>query len=278
MIHPEQFMGKYVIQGHIRCVTGLHIGGTDTGIEIGGLDNAVIRDQVNNRPYIPGSSLKGKLRMMLEWSLGLIAPHSKHKSDTGTPSFAAYECLELKTPREEAENPTRWDYAYSVGRLFGAATDEEAARAQAGPTRLTVRDAFLNEDSALALERVLGAGTFTEIKTENTLDRVTSAANPRPMERVPAGAVFDFTLIVDVYQEADRALLKDLFGVLALLEDSGLGGNVSRGHGQVAIEGLQAEWRSRDYYFNKAAAKPIAAAQGKGARDLAATFDVQDWQ
>ena len=81
-----QLLGKYLFSGKIKCVTGLHIGGTSVGVEIGGLDNPVIKNPLTDMPYIPGSALKGKLRSMSEWSLGLIAPHSKHKGAGNEPS------------------------------------------------------------------------------------------------------------------------------------------------------------------------------------------------
>ena len=63
--------GRVFITFDVEAVTGLHIGGSDTGIEIGGVDKTVIRDPITNRPYIPGSSLKGKVRSLLEKYKGL---------------------------------------------------------------------------------------------------------------------------------------------------------------------------------------------------------------
>lgn len=265
--------GKYVIQGRIQCVTGLHIGGNDEGIEIGGMDNPVIKHPITGQPYIPGSSLKGKLRSTLEWSLGLVDKHSKHQE-----GYAAYECKELKGKREESSDPEKWDKAYLLGRLFGPASDEDEIRAMAGPTRLTVRDAFLTQESVASLEAVLGRGMFTEIKTENALDRVTSAANPRSMERVPAGSEFAFTLILDVYDESDRKLLKALFGVMAIVEDTSLGGGGSRGHGQVKFLIDKVEWRPVEYYLCGNEGTPIKTAEGQSPRQLVRNFDPIQWK
>ncbi|KAF5430047.1 CRISPR-associated protein Csm3 [Candidatus Methanomarinus sp.] len=63
-----QFQGNLVITGKILCETGLHIGGVSESIEIGGLENIVIRDPKTGLPFIPGSSLKGKMRSLLELS------------------------------------------------------------------------------------------------------------------------------------------------------------------------------------------------------------------
>ncbi len=59
-------MGRIFITGNIRAVTGLHIGGAAGALEIGGVDSPVIRDPLTNRPYIPGSSLRGKMRSLSE--------------------------------------------------------------------------------------------------------------------------------------------------------------------------------------------------------------------
>jgi CRISPR-associated protein Csm3 len=245
-----QLMGKYVLEGEIKCMTGLHIGGATTGIEIGGVDNPVIKDPLTDEPYIPGSSLKGKLRSLTEWSFGLVAPHKKHAN-----SFVAYDCRELENPcPDDPIEKQRWMRALVVGRLYGASSDENKVRMQAGPSRLTVRDSFLTEDSKKKLELMLGKGFYTEVKTENTLDRVTSEANPRPIERVLKGSAFDFSMIIDIYQTPeivlypDHDLLIDLFAIMRLLEQSTLGGSGSRGSGQIMFEKLRLTWRSLEHY------------------------------
>ena len=149
-----QLLGKYVLEGEINCLTGLHIGGTTTGVEIGGVDNPVIKDPLTDEPYIPGSSLKGKLRSLTEWSFGLVAPHRKHSN-----SFAAYDCHELENPcPDDSDEKQRWMRALVVGRLYGASSDENKVRMQAGPSRLTIRDSFLTENSKNRLELMLGKG------------------------------------------------------------------------------------------------------------------------
>ncbi len=230
-----EFKGKYLITGKLICETGLHIGGSTEGFEIGGVDNPVIKDPLTDQPYIPGSSLKGKLRHLLEWSTGKIEKHPKHKSYTAHFCGKCDACV-----------------------IFGVASDDTEIRVKAGPSRLTVRDAFLTKEqdghapkrfySREELSQLLGEDLYTEIKTENTLNRVTSEANPRPMERVPVGAAFDVEMIFDVYHDGDKDLLKSLFATMHLLENSALGGSGSRGHGQVKFADLKAEFRSVDYY------------------------------
>jgi len=238
-----RFRGKYVLKGQLACVTGLHIGGTAEGIEIGGVDNAIIRDPLTELPYIPGSSLKGKLRHLLEWNLGVVEWNDKQKG------FTAHGCGEC-----------------DACKIFGTSADApEIRQEKSGPTRLTVRDAFptgydefvasngetFPAGSTIAKWQAwLGEGVYSEIKTENAIDRVTSEANPRPMERVPAGSTFAFEMIFDVYHGNDNALLKSLFTAMRLLENSALGGSGSRGHGQVHFENLSMEWRPVQYYVS----------------------------
>lgn len=257
-----QFQGKYIVQGVIHCATGLHIGGNDEGFEIGGMDNPIIINPLDKQPYIPGSSLKGKLRHLTEWQMGLIKRDSKG-------NYPPYDCEELEKSLEETEKEDRWQKAYALGRIFGPASNKDKTRERVGPTRLTVRDTFLTEASAKELQQWLGEGIYTEAKTENAIDRVTSEANPRPIERVPAGAEFDFTLIFDVYRDDDKDLLKELFAAMAMLEDSALGGGGSRGHGQIKFQKLKAEWRPLEYYKNGTQPTPITAIEGKLVKEIA---------
>lgn len=249
-----EFSGKYILSGHIRCLTGLHIGGAAEGIEIGGVDNPVIKDPLTEYPYIPGSSLRGKLRSLLEWSLGKVELHPKHR-DTYTAHFCG------KCP---------------ACVLFGPASDDTEVRKTAGPTRLTVRDSFPTEGTVTEWEKLLGPRTYTEVKTENAINRVTSEANPRPMERVPAGSVFRFEMIFDVYRQSDRNLFKDLFTAMRLLENSALGGSGSRGHGQVRFEDLKLEWRPLEYYRTGQGNREIPL-PGKSVEEIIAGFDQIQW-
>ncbi len=241
----QNLLGKFILNAKVSTITGLHIGGSAAGLEIGAVDNPVIKDPLTDEPYIPGSSLKGKLRSLAEWYFGLIKRHPKHKS------YQAYDCSELSAPCPDAsysKEYQRWQAAYTIGRLFGAASDDSKIRLTCGPSRLTIRDACLTPESEQYLQRVLGEGVYTEIKTENALDRVTSEANPRPIERVPAGAEFDLTMIVDIYQPEDVELLHDLFTFLNLVEQSSLGGGGSRGSGQIKFTDWHLCWRAADDY------------------------------
>ncbi len=247
--HDFAFCGKFVIAGILECVTGTHIGGAQEKFEIGGVDNPVIKDPITDLPYIPGSSLKGKLRSLLEWARDTQAVQQKH-SKHGI--FGACECGECV-----------------VCRLFGVASDDRNKRMQAGPTRLLVRDAFPTGYEAVLKDEepppdstvgrwweMLGIGVGTELKTENFLDRITSEANPRTMERVPAGSEFQVEFVLDVYNARnDKELLQALAEAMALLEHSSLGGSGSRGYGRVRFKNLTVTWFPRKYYQTGEGAK-----------------------
>lgn len=212
----SQFLGTVVLGGQIECVTGLHIGGAESGYEIGGTENAIIRDPVSGYPYIPGSSLKGKMRSLMEWAEGLVTDGKVH-------SCSRREC--------------------NLCRVFGSSPGGDEVR-RVGPTRLTVRDAFpgqATKDKMDVLEAKLGLPKV-EVKTEVVIDRVAGAAlkgvGPRSQERVPVGSQFDLFLYfalfdVDGVPGADLDLLPFVPRALRYVEDSALGGGGSRGSGQV---------------------------------------------
>lgn len=227
---------KVFIHGEIKLLTGIHIGGSSLGLAIGGADKVVIRNPVDNLPYIPGSSLKGKMRSLLEKSLGLI----EIKPD-GNNGWSGKLC----------DNPDE-----DVVQLFGFPADMAAGKANYAPTRLTVRDSVLLNEKELA-EAENTDMYCTEIKTEVSIDRLTSAANPRQFERVPAGARFRLDLVLDLYNvdadsekgknRADRfiSLLKQ---ALCLVEDDYIGGQGTRGYGQVEFYISSVTERTADSY------------------------------
>lgn len=207
-------MGKLVkkikIHTTIELLTGLHIGGSKESVEIGGIDLPVIKIVTkNNQPYIPGSSLKGKMRCLLEQSEGA--------SEIGM------------SPK--------------VNKLFGITKDDKIKR-ENQPSCIIVRDAMLTKESKEELENNENLDMpFTENKFENTIDRVKGVAgNPRQSERVPAGAKFDVEFIINIWDNPnklndkpnDERQLIDLFKMgVRLLENDYLGGSGSRGYGQI---------------------------------------------
>ncbi|ALV63519.1 CRISPR-associated RAMP Csm3 [Thermococcus sp. 2319x1] len=253
MVMDRKFNGKLVITGKIKAVTGLHIGAQREVGEIGGIDNPVIRDPVTGLPYIPGSSLKGRLRSLFEILTNSKLDEWKEKY-IGLKGYSPGSCRE-----EGRENCGKFfnkrinngwihvcpDYqkAYNcpVCRLFGASGNDSNF-----PSRLIVRDAFLTEEWKRKWEE---GQEITEAKIEVGIDRVTSQANPRTNERVVAGTEFNFEIIYTVedisHWEDD---VKNLLTAMALLEDSYLGGSGSRGYGKVKFFFENIEFRKADYY------------------------------
>jgi CRISPR-associated RAMP protein, Csm3 family len=225
-----KLIGYVTIKGVIECLTGIHVGGTADSIDKGGIDNPIIKNPVTNEPYIPGSSLRGRIRSILEKALGkkldkLVADIHIHRGETDTDSNSCEIC-----------------------RMFGTTTEKHTI-----PSTLIVRDCLLHEDSRN--EYMDGKLPITEAKMETAIDRITSAAHPRTIERVPAGAKFDFELIYkvqsdekgDFSEENNSNLKEDIKLILLAMEliekKCGLGGNTSRGYGQVRfiVETLDAK-------------------------------------
>lgn len=221
---------KVVIEGHLEVLTGLHVGSAAAGMQIGSVDSPVVRDPVTGRPYIPGSSLKGKLRSLLETAEG------KEYNRSGGGGVFRHECDD----RSEA-------IGCLVCRVFGSTGRGGGAN---HPGRLLVSDLWLTEESFDKLRLVDTGLMYTEWKFENTLDRITSAAMPRQIERVPAGAVFEFRLVYDDREDVDKLQedLGTLARVLHLLEDDTLGGHGSRGYGRVRFANLRESRRPVEQY------------------------------
>lgn len=230
MSEKMQLKDYYTLRGTLRCVTGLRIGGSSDVIEIGGLDNPIIRHPLTNLPYVPGSSLKGKMRSLMELRLGKIDPRpevdgrrNRNYGEVHHPG--GYGCEGDDCP---------------ICRIFGSNAGEGAI----GPGRLIVRDAYLNDKwEEKVTDRLAEGEPITEIKHENTINRITAMANPRSMERVPAGVEFAFEIGYRVFDTGDggatdRGLFKHVVEGLRLLSADTLGGSGSRGYGKVAFERL----------------------------------------
>ncbi|WP_288660456.1 type III-A CRISPR-associated RAMP protein Csm3 [Methanobrevibacter smithii] len=216
------FKENFVIKGELVCETGLHIGGANDAINIGGADSIIIRDSVSDLPFIPGSSLKGKLRSLLELndkkSIQSVL-EKKGKSSTDEDSIAV--------------------------KIFGISSDKKNNLKY--PTRLIVRDSFPTEESIKLWEKQEEVVRGSELKWENTIDRITSRANPRSLERIPKGSSFIFEFIFSVYEEDENNLM-GLFEAMRLLEDNYLGGSGSRGYGKVKFANISITKRGQDYY------------------------------
>jgi len=234
---PEQkpLAGKVVVEGRIVCRTGMHIGALSAELEIGGIDLAVVRDPLTREPYVPGSSLKGKLRSLTERSKGM-----QYNRQSGK-----------EVSRHECSDPN-----CLVCRLFGAA-GRRNERNQ--PARAIFRDARLTGESREMLKTIETGLQYTEVKFENGLDRITCAANPRQIERVPAGAEFAFDLVYNVEGQDGETEedLRTLVEAMRLLEDDYLGGHGSRGSGKVKIGGLRVTVRPVSYYRDSTGEVPF---------------------
>jgi len=302
----KELVGKVIISSTLNVETGIHIGGGGEKLDIGGLDKPVIRNPVTHHPYLPGSSIKGKLRSILErlWKL----PLNRH-GGSGTYRYESDDLVEGYT-EIKADNSSiiiRFDGAKDckLSRIFGStgiicwvrsdvaiqeklervsnseeriiissidengnkhrfarfakqgeeAKDKEIkekyikVKGRNSPARLIVRDCHLIDRSIALLERVDTGLYMTEWKFENGIDRVTAAANPRQVERVPAGSQFNFELVYTI-ENREQAVedLQNIAIALAFLEDDSLGGHGSRGYGKVKFENFKFNFRSLEQY------------------------------
>ena len=284
-LEQKPLLGKLKIKSTIIVETGLHIGGGGENLDIGGLDKPVIRDPLTKAPYLPGSSLKGKLRSILE------RLHNKPLNRPGGSGVYIYASDDIEDGYTEVkgEPSIRFEGAKTcqISRLFGSTgtncwIKEAVAKEQEleydskqtkekdgeiyakikgrnSPARLIVRDSHLQAESAEKLKKVDTGLYMTEWKFENSIDRITAAANPRQFERVPAGSKFDFELVYTV--EDKEQAVKDLQNIaiaLAILEDDALGGHGSRGYGKIRLENLQLFYRDlSDFQTMQLANEPI---------------------
>lgn len=220
-----QLYGRVFIEGVIAVKTGLRIGGSANSFQIGGNDNPIIKNMLTSEPYIPGSSLRGKMRSLTEKYTGA--------SLQGNAPFRLHTA---KTEQEYQASP--------IANIYGV-----SAEGIGMPTRLLVRDVSLTDESR---KRLLAARTdtlYTELKAEVTIDRITSQATPRTMERVPAGVEFGpMELVYSVYQPVDVEWFETVIDGMALVEDDYLGGGGSRGSGKIAFRRLTVTIKSRGSY------------------------------
>jgi len=211
------------IKGTLEVVTGLHIGAGKDTLEIGGLDQPIIKHPLTQEPYIPGSSIKGKMRSLLE--VGRFAAKNP-------------ETLEWVSGKKDRNGVGKPCACAKPGcpacTIFGTSAADKGP--ELGPTRLVVRDASLNEEWR---QRFQDGKLQMEVKYENTIDRVRGVAeHPRPLERIPSGVCFDFNLSFKVYDGDAAELLDEIFYGLRLIELDALGGNSSRGCGQIRFKEL----------------------------------------
>ncbi|GAB1543757.1 hypothetical protein NUACC21_64330 [Scytonema sp. NUACC21] len=299
----KPLLGKLQVSSTILVKTGIHIGGGGERLDIGGLDKPVIRNPLTRHPYLPGSSIKGKMRSILE---RLLNKPLNRPGGSGTFRYESDDLVEGYTEIKVDNSPIllRFDGARDcqLSRIFGSTgvncwiksdvvnrerlervpnveqrivirpnSDEHRlarfgtqteeiepreireqhikVKGRNAPARLIVRDCHLTEQSIKLLERVDTGLYMTEWKFENGIDRVTAAANPRQVERVPAGTQFQFELVYTVEDETQAIEdLQNIFIALAILEDDALGGHGSRGYGKVRFQNFEFSYRDLNQY------------------------------
>lgn len=200
----EKLIKKVMVKTVMELITGLHIGDSSDNVEIGGIDKSIVRRTIDKVPYIPGSSIKGKMRCLLEQMAGA--------SEIGGSS--------------------------RVNQVFGFAKNNL-------PSKLIVRDAYMTPESITKLDNSEFVDfPYSEVKFENSIKRVEGTANnPRLIERIPAGVKFKVEFVINVWDsDGDGQRSLDLLkeGIRAL-ENDYLGGNGSRGYGQVKFGDLITE-------------------------------------
>lgn len=197
--------GIYVLNIKLELLSGLYIGGNDSGFDIGGADSDVIRNPLTNEPYIPGSSLKGKLKSLLKYHIKEV-------------------------------DRTEKDIIFKDSNITNIFKPIDEGNVKI--TRAIFRDLTLTKESKEELQNILGIGCFTEIKAENKVNPISGKSDsPRFIERVPAGAIFEGEIVLNVFDGDNKEIMmENIKKSLKLLEMNYLGGNGTRGYGRVKVE------------------------------------------
>lgn len=221
-----------LLTGTIELVSGMRVGGSDDVLQIGGTDLTCIKDPATNKPYVPGSSIKGRMRSCLEKHLGRVS--GREPCTCGSD-----DC--------------------PICRVFGP---HKNTRHALGPTRLIVRDAHLIGDGFVIENK-------TESTTRRDTG---AAEHPRTVERVAPGAKFALEVAVQVFDLDRDFLYEDLQGqrvtgadalleivdhALFLVEQTGLGAGVGKGYGQIKLIDVQ-EFRPKRRSVRQRVASPEA--------------------
>ena len=208
------------LEGIIKLKSGLHIGSGNMEMHIGGTDSPVIKHPHTLEPYIPGSSIKGKVRSLLEMESGLML-QTKGK------------VVSIKTLKEVSGDEKA--KCVAILKIFGSSGADED-ELNLGPTRVSFADCYLEDkwkETAKSNRWLL-----TEEKSENVINRIKGTAeSPRFIERVPEGTEFKFLATFKILQDGDEDLFNSvLLKGLKLLEMDALGGSGSRGYGRISFE------------------------------------------
>jgi CRISPR-associated protein Csm3 len=211
-----RLLGHKIITGELECVGGVHIGGSSDTMEIGGIDSPIIKDPITGFYYIPGSSMKGKGRSLLEWRYGLIEADGSHHKYCGNDN--CFMC-----------------------RMLGIAANPKS---KIGPGRLIIRDAHLTKESKEIFKKLKREKGFaSEEKYENSINRANAMAVPRSIERIPAGMKFNLEMVYSIYDtdggKTDIENIKYVKEFLREIQNNTLGGSGHRGSGKVKFNNLK---------------------------------------
>ncbi|AWS00436.1 type III-A CRISPR-associated RAMP protein Csm3 [Metallosphaera hakonensis JCM 8857 = DSM 7519] len=206
-------------------------------------------------PYIPGSSLKGRIRSLLEVALGLPL----YSSDGKIWSHTLSRDVRVSLSRDDKLSVTdfvktlintdldrMFGYgAFPLNEVYKQMSEKESVSLMnsllsvLSPTSLLVEDMFPDREQICQIyneNELVTFEDFMEDKNENRIDRVTSAADPRSVTRVKPGVKFTGTLSLLVYDK-NLPKVKDYLDLLVkgmiLLEKTYLGASGSRGYGRV---------------------------------------------
>lgn len=220
----SKLISKTIIRTQMTLLSGLHIGDSKETTEIGGIDSPVVRRKDNREPYIPGSSLKGKIRCLLE----------------------------------QIDGASKVGNSEKVNKVFGIASKEKTIS-----SRVIFRDSyFAKEDVDYAdsnIFRILKEGEFTdmpftEMKVENTIDRISGKASDggiRNIERIPAGVKFNIEVLINNFEDENVGSKELLIEGFRALNNDYLGGSGTRGYGHVKIDlpGENTSWKEEKIEF-----------------------------
>jgi len=266
-----EFKGNFILKGKIECITGLHIGGSKDKLEIGGVDSPILRNPQTKHPYIPGSSLKGKLRHLLEYSTGSITNPVDGNLGSVSKSKEIVRLFGIGADvKDKAEQENKKVEKNNNEGIKIKPNIEDEYLGKIGITRLIIRDANPDKKTIKMWEQMESELLYTEYKPENTIDRLTAAANPRFIERVVADSRFNFEIIYGVYdmgqgndKEDSQKDLNNLLAALRLLEDNTLGKSGSRGYGQIRFLLKDPIWVGLNDYQNNTEVYALSKESGE---------------
>lgn len=221
---------KVKVTGTLALHSELHIGSgelgemaarlknkvvTETGNEIKGSYHRVVSD-VNGKPYIPGSSLRGAL-------LNKLCNISDSRGDT-----------------------PKWQSQEELKRLFGFTQETDTGMGKRGGSKVRFLGATLNPESFNIQFTADNTGaiapasyqqdTCTLLRPGVKIDRATGAAEEGKLfhhEVVATGAIFDWSVEAENISANELALLIQLLDTLDGSSINAIGGKKNNGQGRV---------------------------------------------